>query len=68
MGIEPTNLLHAMQALYQLSYAPGAALEPSRAGAGSSHAASPHLRTGNSLAGRPPASRQSRFYALTAAS
>ena len=23
MGIEPTNLLHAMQALYQLSYAPG---------------------------------------------
>ena len=22
MGIEPTNLLHAMQALYQLSYAP----------------------------------------------
>jgi len=23
MGLEPTNLLHAMQALYQLSYAPG---------------------------------------------
>ena len=22
MGLEPTNLLHAMQALYQLSYAP----------------------------------------------
>jgi hypothetical protein len=26
MGIEPTNLLHAMQALYQLSYAPEAAV------------------------------------------
>ena len=23
MGLEPTNLLHAMQALYQLSYTPG---------------------------------------------
>ncbi len=30
MGIEPTNLLHAMQALYQLSYAPikGPAIVP----------------------------------------
>ena len=26
MGIEPTNLLHAMQALYQLSYAPEAGI------------------------------------------
>ena len=33
MGIEPTNLLHAMQALYQLSYAPGSHREPIRAGA-----------------------------------
>jgi hypothetical protein len=32
MGIEPTNLLHAMQALYQLSYAPEACFEASRAG------------------------------------
>jgi hypothetical protein len=32
MGIEPTNLLHAMQALYQLSYAPEASSEGSRAG------------------------------------
>ena len=31
MGIEPTNLLHAMQALYQLSYAPEASIEPIRA-------------------------------------
>ena len=31
MGIEPTNLLHAMQALYQLSYAPEAARQPIRA-------------------------------------
>ncbi len=29
MGIEPTNLLHAMQALYQLSYAPRRLAEPS---------------------------------------
>ena len=29
MGIEPTNLLHAMQALYQLSYAPRRLLDPS---------------------------------------
>ena len=38
MGIEPTNLLHAMQALYQLSYAPAAPFERSRAGAGGTRA------------------------------
>jgi hypothetical protein len=37
MGIEPTNLLHAMQALYQLSYAPEAVLEPIRAVAAGAH-------------------------------
>ncbi|MEY2567921.1 MAG: hypothetical protein QOE35_2450 [Actinomycetota bacterium] len=30
MGIEPTNLLTASQALYQLSYAPVAAAEVTR--------------------------------------
>jgi len=33
MGIEPTNLLHAMQALYQLSYAPVDQRDRSRPGA-----------------------------------
>ena len=32
MGIEPTNLLHAMQALYQLSYAPVGCEQPSKGG------------------------------------
>jgi hypothetical protein len=44
MGIEPTNLLHAMQALYQLSYAPEARFEPIRAFAarpGTAHQANP---------------------------
>ena len=34
MGIEPTNLLHAMQALYQLSYAPRRRAQPSSRAAG----------------------------------
>ncbi len=37
MGIEPTNLLHAMQALYQLSYAPEAVFNPIRAGRRPTH-------------------------------
>ncbi len=37
MGIEPTNLLHAMQALYQLSYAPEAVSKTIRAGRRPSH-------------------------------
>ena len=31
MGIEPTNLLHAMQALYQLSYTPKGAAQSTTA-------------------------------------
>jgi hypothetical protein len=53
MGIEPTNLLHAMQALYQLSYAPEAATEPSRADAGGTRARSLPFSGAGEEPGRP---------------
>jgi hypothetical protein len=57
MGIEPTNLLHAMQALYQLSYAPAAPSERSREGLEATPTRGRgHLPAGPPLAGSQPLS------------
>jgi hypothetical protein len=44
MGIEPTNLLHAMQALYQLSYAPVGWRQTSKRDLASGRATTAHWR------------------------